>query len=134
MKNKDVKITRIYEGKYGDLSVTMVIKPEDINDEDKKALRALWTAGETVDIDINLRTNDKQVTIQEQVKKQRTKYQDFKDGCEYWGINYPQIKEKLKVEHLKDLEKTYDTQEIDVILKSELNNAKESIGVFNGEY
>jgi hypothetical protein len=134
MKNKDVKITRIYDGKYGDLSVTMVIKPEDINDEDKKALRALWIAGETVDIEINLRNNDKQVTIQDEVKKQSSKYNSFRMACEYWGINYPHIKEKLKVEHLKDLEQKFDSQEIDVILKSELNNAKGLLGVYDKEY
>ena len=68
MKNKDTKITRIYEGKYGDFSLTFCIKNEDISEEDKKTLRALWTTGDTVDVEINLHSNDNQVTVDDAIK------------------------------------------------------------------
>ena len=135
MTNKDVKITRIYEGKYGDFSLTLCIKSEDINEEAKKALRALWTTGDTVDIDITLH-NDKenQVTVEDAIKKQQSIYQKFKLDCEYWGIDYKKVKERLGVEHLRELEDKFPPNEIAMILKQELEQSKELIGIYNNNY
>ena len=135
MTNKDVKITRIYEGKYGDFSLTLCIKSEDINEEAKKTLRALWTTGDTVDIDITLH-NDKenQVTVEDAIKKQQSIYYRFEKDCEYWGIDYIKIKEKLGVEHLRELEARLPYNEIILRLNQELEQAKEQMGIYNNNY
>lgn len=137
MQNKDVKITRIYEGKYGDFSLTVCIKAEDVTEDQKKTLRAFWTSGETVDISLNPHNEalTNQTDLVEELEKKtegkRYDYNAYRLACLDRGIDYNALKKRLGVEHLQDLEYQYNYRDICVILDQERDNAMEQMGYWN---
>ncbi len=135
MNNKDTKITRIYEGKYGDFSVTFCIKQGDITAEQKELLRAFWTTGETLDIEYKPHTapDENQTDLIEELDKKKMSfdYNNYRIRCENYGVDYNALKEKLGVVHMRDLESRMASEDIATLLESELEDRLNTMNYWN---
>ena len=143
----DVKLMVCNRGKYKDISIRFQVKSSDytMDEYEKLCDQAIdgtcgvlvWQPfGEKTE-EILKNDNDNQ-TIQPQENTKYTrpntsKYSRFKLDVERdFGIEaYRKIKERLGIEHLKDLESTKDEAEIDALLKDELYNLRLQSGFYD---
>lgn len=129
MQLKDSLICRVHKGKYGDISVTFRIKPEDIKDDMERVLWDAWTAGIPWEVHMQPFQQEKPQTLQ----GKGSIYQRFKSLCE--EINgedfYEREKAKLGVKHLVELEKKYSTAEIETLLDERSYQIKQEAGFYD---
>jgi hypothetical protein len=134
MQDIEIKLLRIFRGKYGRYTATVELHPNDLTPEITEALYAEADAGTPYKMRLMPLTEEKPKTEE---KKKQTIYQWFKWQCEELGLNYAEEKEKLlkqyalQTDHMKNLETIFKPLQIDTILRDRLFEIKSSIGLFN---
>ncbi len=139
MNIKDGVLTRRHESKFGERSITLKFKEEDLDDDKWEVIKMMWQNGTGLEIDVRMFQNesgDEPEILKDKPQTLKGKgsiYQRFKFSCEELGVNYEEEKKKLGVEHLSDLEDLHTLAEIDSMLNDRLNEIKDSLNLFNPE-
>ena len=131
MQLKDSIICRVHKGKYGDISVTFRVKPEDVKGDMERVLWDAWTAGIPWEVDLT------PFQIEESSKKtlrgKGSIYQEFKNVCEtiHGADFYEREKAILGVKHLVELENKYSPNEIETMLYDRMYEIKKEAGFYD---
>ena len=125
----EAKIARVHRGKYGFLSITLQLKPEDYTVDNRAVLESAADEGEIVAVGLT----NMGLTVEPKPKKDRSIYQDFKFFCESHGVDYPAEKKRMGVEHLKELIFTMSEVEAENMLRDRMFEIKNELGFYNPE-
>ena len=142
----DVKLMVCNRGKYKDISIRFQCKSEDYSMEQYEELCdqaidgtcgvLVWQPfGEKIKT-ILKQNDDNQTTESKELSPHKTnssRYSRFKLDVERdFGVEaYRKLKERLKIDHLKDLELTHSTAEIDILLQEELCQLRQQAGFYD---
>jgi hypothetical protein len=130
---KEARLMAVNRGKYGDLSIRLLVKPEDYSLEDYLALHDQAREGQTGAVVWETFNTDGQPA--EKKKKEASVYARFRsEVMRDFGIEaYNKVKQRLGVEHLVELEKDGDNiAQVAAILDGELIELRREAGWYDG--